>query len=138
LVRNLIDLPLDKFLIQPCGVNTTEFHLDNTGKILDKYNLPPEYVICPGALTESKGPQNIVEASKYYSDLAATIFIGDGEIRQALGKAVRSLLLSRETRSSMAIKCRERATEHYSTDVLGPKLTYWILGVLSAYLEIKN
>ena len=51
---------------------------------MKKYDLPSQYVICPGALTKSKGPQNIVEASKYYSDLAATIFIGDGEIRQEL------------------------------------------------------
>ncbi len=39
-----------------------------------------------------------------------------------IGKAGRSLLFSGETRSSMALKCRERATEIYSTDVLGQKL----------------
>jgi glycosyltransferase involved in cell wall biosynthesis len=84
LVRNLINIPLDGFIIHPCGVDLTEFHPDNTGKILDKYKLPNEYVICPGALILSKGPQNVVEASRYYSDLAPTVFIGDGEIRKEL------------------------------------------------------
>ncbi|MCP4256676.1 MAG: glycosyltransferase family 4 protein [Planctomycetes bacterium] len=86
LVRNLIDLQVDKFIIQPCGVDLTEFHSDNTGNILDKYKLPDQYVICPGALILSKGPQNVVEASRYYSDLALTIFIGDGDIREELEK----------------------------------------------------
>ncbi len=86
LVRNLIDLQVDKFIIQPCGVDLTEFHSDNTGNILDKYKLPEQYVICPGALILSKGPQNVVEASRYYSDLAPTIFIGDGDIREELEK----------------------------------------------------
>ncbi|RMG22674.1 MAG: hypothetical protein D6730_16010, partial [Bacteroidetes bacterium] len=84
LVRNLIDLPLQRFHIQPCGVNTTEFHPDNTAGIVEKYNLPEQYVICPGALTKLKGPQNVVEASKQYADLAPTIFIGDGDIREEL------------------------------------------------------
>lgn len=84
LVRNLIDLPIDRFLIQACGVNITEFHPDNTGNILEKYAINSKYVICPGALTKSKGPQNVVEASKYYSDLAMTIFIGDGELKEEL------------------------------------------------------
>jgi glycosyltransferase involved in cell wall biosynthesis len=41
-------------------------------------------VICPGALTASKGPQNVVEATREYADLAPTIFIGDGELRQQI------------------------------------------------------
>lgn len=210
LVRNLIELPVDKFHIQACGVNIKEFHPDNVENITEKFHLPSKYVICPGALTKLKGPQNVVEASKYYSDLASTIFIGDGELRdqleddlggrgrflgfvsiedkaklinaasllvaapekkehfgiiyieamagtvpvvayegggvnsivtketgiltqrnpKALGEAVRSLLLDNKTRTSMANKCRERATKHYSTQVLGPKLTNWLLGIL--------
>jgi len=84
LVMNMIDLPMESFLIQPCGVNTEEFHPEQTANIFEKYNLPPEYAICPGALTTAKGPQNVVEASKYYSDLVPTIFIGDGDIREEL------------------------------------------------------
>ncbi|MDP6727231.1 MAG: glycosyltransferase family 4 protein [Candidatus Marinimicrobia bacterium] len=84
LVRNIIDLPLDRFLIQACGVNLTEFNSKNIEGIVKKYSLSAKYVICPGALTKSKGPQNVVEASKEYSDLAETIFIGDGELREQL------------------------------------------------------
>ena len=84
LIRNIVDLPPDRFLIQPCGVNLSEFNPANTEGIFDKYSLADRYVICPGALTRSKGPQNVVEASKYYSDSAETIFIGDGELREEL------------------------------------------------------
>jgi glycosyltransferase involved in cell wall biosynthesis len=41
-------------------------------------------VICPGAVTELKGPQNVVAASLEYADLAPTIFIGDGALRPDL------------------------------------------------------
>lgn len=84
LVRKLINLPVEKFLVQPCGVNTNEFHPDNIEGIIKKYNLPDKYVICPGALTRVKGPQNVAEASKIYADIAPTIFIGDGELRDEL------------------------------------------------------
>lgn len=84
LIRNLIELPVDRFLIHPCGVDLDEFNSGNKGDVFDKYNLPSQYVICPGALSKLKGPQNVVEASKYYSDLATTIFIGDGELRSEL------------------------------------------------------
>jgi glycosyltransferase involved in cell wall biosynthesis len=84
LIRNIIDLPLERFHIQPCGVNLSEFNSANTEGIIEKYSLPDNYVICPGALTTSKGPQNVVKASKQYSDLAETIFIGDGELREEL------------------------------------------------------
>ncbi|ODS30746.1 MAG: glycosyltransferase [Candidatus Scalindua rubra] len=213
LVRNLIDIPLDRFLVLPCGVDLTEFNPGNTGSIIDKYDLSSKYVICPGALSTLKGPQNVVQASKYYSDLAPTIFIGDGELKEeleeelgdrgrflgfvsdadkaqlinaatllaaapekkehfgiiyteaiaggvpvvayegggvnslvtedtgvltqrnpkALGEAVRSLLLDRKTHDSMAINCRKRAAELYSTDVLGPQLIRWLSGILNAY-----
>jgi phosphatidylinositol alpha-mannosyltransferase len=49
-----------------------------------KFGLSETYVICPGALTPSKGPQNVVEASREYADLAPTVFIGDGDLRQPL------------------------------------------------------
>jgi len=88
LIRNLVELPVDRFLIHPCGVDLEEFNSVNTGDVTAKYNLPQEYVICPGALSLLKGPQNVVEASKYYSDLATTIFIGDGELRAQLEAAL--------------------------------------------------
>ena len=84
LVRNIIELPVDRFHIQPCGVNLLEFKKGHTGDIFERFNLPDKYVICPGALTKSKGPQNVVEASKQYFDLAETIFIGGGELRGQL------------------------------------------------------
>ncbi len=86
LVRNLVNVDPAKFLILPCGVNIEEFHPNNTGDIFRKYDLPPQYVICPGAVTHAKGPQNVVEASKLYADLAPTIFIGDGDIREELAE----------------------------------------------------
>ena len=52
----------------------------------EKYNIIGDYVICPGALIASKGPQNVVKASVEYSDLAQTIFIGAGEIQEELEK----------------------------------------------------
>jgi glycosyltransferase involved in cell wall biosynthesis len=84
LVRNLIDLPVSRFIVLPCGIDVSEFHPDNTEGIVEKYALPESYVICPGALTAAKGPQNVVTASAHYADLAPTIFIGDGELRQEL------------------------------------------------------
>lgn len=84
LVRNLVDLPLDRFLVLPCGIDLEEFHPEEGSAIRAKYDLPETYVICPGALTASKGPQNVVEASKEYADLAPTIFIGDGELRDEI------------------------------------------------------
>jgi len=88
LIRNIVDVPNDKFLIQACGVKMDVFNPNNIGNIRDKYNLPEKYVICPGALTKMKGPQNVVEASKYYSDIAETIFIGDGDIRSDLETSI--------------------------------------------------
>ncbi|NOX86747.1 MAG: glycosyltransferase family 4 protein, partial [Chlorobi bacterium] len=84
LVKPLIPLPDEKFLILPCGVDLHYFHPANTEGIREKYDLPERYVICPGALTQSKGPQNVVEASKEYAHLAPTVFIGDGELRDKL------------------------------------------------------
>lgn len=84
LVCNLIDIPLDRFLVLPCGIDLDEFRSGRSEEIVQKYDLPERYAICPGALTESKGPHNVAEASREYSDLAPTIFIGDGELRQQL------------------------------------------------------
>lgn len=82
LVRNMIDLPMDRFLVLPCGIDLDEFSPGKNGDVMEKYSLPETYVICPGALTESKGPQNVAEATRKYSDIATTIFIGDGELRE--------------------------------------------------------
>jgi glycosyltransferase involved in cell wall biosynthesis len=84
LVRNIMDIPTDRFIVLPCGIDLNEFHPDNTNGILEKYSLPETYVICPGALTFAKGPQNVVAASAYYANSATTIFIGDGEMREEL------------------------------------------------------
>ncbi|KAA3611560.1 MAG: glycosyltransferase family 1 protein [Planctomycetota bacterium] len=83
LIRNLIDLPKDRFIVLPCGVDLSEFHPDRTHG-LDEFNLSDPFVLCPGALTAAKGPQNVVAASKFYADLAPTLFIGDGELRGEL------------------------------------------------------
>jgi glycosyltransferase involved in cell wall biosynthesis len=84
LVKNIIDIPADRFIVLPCGIDLNEFHPDNTNGILEKYSLPEKYVICPGALTFAKGPQNVVTASAQYMESAPTIFIGDGELRTEL------------------------------------------------------
>ncbi len=84
LVKPLIPLPDDRFLILPCGVDLEVFRPGNTKGIQEKYNLPETYVICPGALTFSKGPQNVVEASQVYAELAPTVFIGEGELLEDL------------------------------------------------------
>ena len=86
LIKPLISLPDDMFLILPCGVDLVDFRPDNTSGITEKYNLPDKYVICPGALTKSKGPQNVVEASKEYADLAHTVLIGAGKMKDELIK----------------------------------------------------
>lgn len=84
LIKPLINIPDDDFLILPCGVNLEDFKPGNTDGIREKFDLPETYVICPGALTYSKGPQNVVAASNEYSDLASTVFIGAGELQDEL------------------------------------------------------
>ena len=86
LVKPIIDIPNNKFLILPCGVDLEDFRPDNIEGIREKFDLPETYVICPGALTKSKGPQNVVEASSQYSDLALSVFIGAGELQEELEK----------------------------------------------------
>jgi glycosyltransferase involved in cell wall biosynthesis len=80
LVLPLIDVPLDRFLVLPCGVHFDAFVPAPGTDIKAKYGLPERYVICPGAITYDKGPQNVVTASRFYSDLAPTIFLGDGDL----------------------------------------------------------
>lgn len=84
LVRPLADVPMERFLVLPCGVDLEEFRPDAAGDIAARYELPERYAICPGALSEAKGPQNVVAASEVYGDLVPTIFIGDGELRGSL------------------------------------------------------
>jgi len=84
LVRNLVEIPLERFLVLPCGIDLDEFCPGRDAEVASRYALPETYVICPGALTESKGPQNVVEATREYAALAPTIFIGGGELRQQL------------------------------------------------------
>ncbi len=84
LVRALVDIPLDRFLVLPCGIDMDEFCPGKGAEVASHYQLPETYVICPGALTASKGPQNVVAASLQYADIAPTIFIGDGELREEI------------------------------------------------------
>jgi glycosyltransferase involved in cell wall biosynthesis len=84
LVRPLVDLPEDRFLILPCAIDLDEFSGGADHEVLAKYDIQGPFVLCPGALTEVKGPQNVVAASREYADLALTVFIGDGEMRQSL------------------------------------------------------
>jgi glycosyltransferase involved in cell wall biosynthesis len=84
LVRRIVDVPLDRFFVLPCGIDLQEFRPTTKQAMRTKYGLPDRYVICPGALTEVKGPQNVVAASAQYSDLAPTVFIGDGALRDEL------------------------------------------------------
>ena len=84
LVRSIVSVPEEQFLILPCGVDLDAFHPDAAGDIAVKYDLPRRYVICPGALAAVKGPQNVVAASVRYASMAPTIFIGAGELRTEL------------------------------------------------------
>jgi glycosyltransferase involved in cell wall biosynthesis len=84
LVKPMINIPDSKFLILPCGVDLDDFKPKNIDGIKEKYNLPEIFVICPGALTHSKGPQNVVEAAPEYSEIALSVFIGAGELQDEL------------------------------------------------------
>ena len=61
-----------------------EFNSIRDENIKNKYGLPDKFIVCPGALTYLKGLQNVVEASKYYSDIAYIVFIGDRDLRNEL------------------------------------------------------
>jgi len=75
-------------LVLPCGIDLDEFRSGRNAEVAEKYALPEKYVICPGALTASKGPQNVVEATREYADIAPTIFIGDGELRAQIEESL--------------------------------------------------
>jgi len=84
LVRAAVDVPVERFIVLPCGVDLEEFRPGNTGDVVERYGLPEQFVICPGALMAAKGPQNVVAASKVYCEESTTVFIGDGELRAEL------------------------------------------------------
>jgi glycosyltransferase involved in cell wall biosynthesis len=84
LVRPLVDVDAERFLVLPCGIDLEEFSPARLATATRRYDLPDRYVICPGALTAAKGPQNVVAASETYADLAPTVFIGSGELRPQL------------------------------------------------------
>ena len=46
LVRKIIDLPLDRFLVLPCGVDLDEFHPDRAGEAAARHALDEPYVFC--------------------------------------------------------------------------------------------
>ena len=84
LVRPAVPLPLDRFLVLPCGVDLDELQPGAAGDVWARYSLPPTYVISAGAVTWLKGAHNVVRASEQYADLAPTVFIGDGGLRSEL------------------------------------------------------
>lgn len=84
LLRPLVDVPDDRLLIVPCGIDVDEYHPGRDGAVLDRFGVPELFVICPGAVTELKGTHNVVAATEHYADLAPTIFIGDGDLRPRL------------------------------------------------------
>jgi glycosyltransferase involved in cell wall biosynthesis len=88
LVRPLVEVEDERLLILPPGVDVSAFRPNGGEDIRSRYDLPERYVICPGALIPSKGPQNVVEASREFADLAPVMFIGDGELREELEPAV--------------------------------------------------
>jgi glycosyltransferase involved in cell wall biosynthesis len=84
LVRPLVDVPAERFQVIPGGVDLEGYRPGAEDGVRSRYQLPESYVISAGALTELKGPQNVVVASIEYADLAPTIFIGDGDLRERL------------------------------------------------------
>jgi glycosyltransferase involved in cell wall biosynthesis len=84
LIRPLVDLPLDRFFVLPCGVDIDQFQPKAIGDARERYDLPNTFVICPGAVTWIKGTHNVIEASQHYAELAPTVFIGDGDLRPEL------------------------------------------------------
>jgi len=84
LVRAVVDVPPERFIVLPCGVDLEEFRPGHCGDVMERYELPDTFVICPGALMPAKGPQNVVAASEVYAAESTTVFIGDGELRADL------------------------------------------------------
>lgn len=84
LIQPVVDVPDERIFILPCGVDVAEFTPDGDDEARERYGLPDHYVISPGALIESKGPQNVVAAAAEFADLAPVVFIGDGDLRRDL------------------------------------------------------
>lgn len=84
LVRPVVDLPRDRFLVLPCGVDLSEMRPGRGSEVRERYGLPDRYVISPGAVTWLKGAHNVVAATRRYAALAPTVFIGDGGLRTEL------------------------------------------------------
>ena len=84
LVKPLLSVPDSRFFVLPCGVDPAEFRPEPPASVATRFGLPERYVICPGALTMLKGPQNVVAASEWYRDEAFTVFIGEGDLRERL------------------------------------------------------
>lgn len=47
LVRPLVNVPLDRFLVLPCGIDLVEFCPGKGAELARSYQLPERYVICP-------------------------------------------------------------------------------------------
>ena len=84
LVRPVVPVPADRFLVLPCGVDLDELTPDGADDVCGRFELPASYVVSPGAVTWLKGTHNVVAASEHYADLAPTVFVGEGELRPQL------------------------------------------------------
>lgn len=92
LVKPLFGLPDHSFFVLPVGIDTDRWSTPIDEGVLTRYGLRRPYVISPGVLCHSKGPQNVLVAADEYADLADTVFIGDGELRSELeGEGARCL-----------------------------------------------
>lgn len=86
LVRKIMPLPKDRFVLIPGWVDLNEFQPEDGKEVRKKYGLSKQYIIVPGALIQSKGPQNVLSASKYFGESTDLVFIGDGPLRSRLEK----------------------------------------------------
>ena len=64
LLWSLVDVPDDRILILPCGVDVDEYRPEADAEVLERYGVPERFVICPGAVTELKGTPNVVAATR--------------------------------------------------------------------------
>ena len=84
LVLPLVGRPVTDFTLIPCGVDTAPISLQERARVAAKYHLPNRYVVCPGALTEAKGPLNVARASVQFADVAPVVYLGDGDMRSEI------------------------------------------------------
>src|SRR3990170_200324 len=84
-------------------------------------------VVYVGSMIESKGPQVLAEASAWYSDLAQTIFIGDGALAlliEAKGKnvSVKGFISEQEKvdilKSASVVVVPSQKNEHFGITVI--------------------